>query len=428
MTATAVSSHPVQHAIFYETTFATPPANAAAWASGEGTTVDRFRCLTAMDTGSMRQASVQDTRLKASFQDEDNPIPGLRNVEVGGLSVVLHGAESETSDTSQVSETGFMRLLEHVTCGLSRGTSSVVDVTVNSDTDFDVTGSPGLDEGLFFWIEDANGDGTCEPVRVLTTSSSNITIDRAPNFTVAQGDKMHGAVQAYIDENALTDWTDANASTVSMLLERFGTSWTMIGGVLQLDTIELPRGDQPRLNLSSMFCQVEPPGDSGGVDPTWTGAVQGDAGLPVGVKTKVHVQDVGTTTRNVLDVISGTVNWGFPRARAETITEATDNAEGTAGYTAEKAQTTIELEVLIDTDHQDDWDTSQEKIVTIWQQAAAGDCWAIHASRAVLMEAPETGEAGQNGRMTLRFMCKPDTITGATNTDRAKSRIQIVLG
>lgn len=427
MVAAAFSSHPKTVAVHYETTPGTPPADAAAWASAEGTTVDRIR-VHAVSTASIRgQAAVEDMRLKDRIFGKDPPIKGLRTADGIPLEVSLHGSEEATSATAQVTESALMRLLEHTFGGLLRGYSSAISA-VSSATVLTLTTTDGLTPGVFYALEDADDSGRLFPVRVVAEDTGEITADMAVPFTPTTSDLAHAVAMIYIDDQALMNPSDGSASTISLLIQEAIGLWQTAGGKLQCDSLALERGAVPKLGFSAFSAYAEPYGDGAPTAPTWTGSVQGAAGLVVGADTKVFVQNVGTSTYAILDVVSANLTPGVPVVPQDTITEATDNMQGRAGYGTQPADTILELGVYLNSSWQSVWGSNQPKVVRIFQVAPAGSGWFVHASNAYLMESPEPGDANEAKIQTLRFVCHEDRSLDSDSSNLDLARSKLVLG
>lgn len=434
---TVNSSHITSVAIHYEQTIAQPPGyvattapagTAAGWAGDEGTNTDRVRVLEA-DPSFLQQSAIEDNRLKSRVFAKDVPIFGLRNADGGSIQVVLHGAEVETSAASQVAETGLMRILKHGLGGLQRGNTTAVAAAPSSDVSFDVDAATNIVEGALIAVADADDSERLYPARVLTVSGASLTTDQDLPFAavIAENDEVHAVATAYIDQDALVNPADANATTVSFLIEKGSNVWAGVGGALQIDSLEFPRHDQPRINVSLMAAAAYPPGDLAPTSPTWTGTITGDPGLSVGADTKMYVQDKGTTTVNCVDVLGSVkVTLGVPKVPIDTVTECDAGMQGRAGYTTRPGDTIIEFNVLIDSANQDDWDTTTAKTVRYFQVGPPGSCWAVVAPNCYLMESPKFGDENESVVQTLRYICHEDE-SYSTDTELTRSKILIGL-
>ncbi len=427
----ATSIRPSTLAIFYETTQGTGPVDGGStWAAQiDNTSGDRIYHYS-VDPAGLRQAAVVDERMSDRIfkKATHDPINGLRNGTLT-FSIPWHGSEATTAAASQVAETGLMRLLEHSLGAVSRGYSSAITL-VNSDTSYNPTTTTGFDEGQCFFIEDDGDQGRLHFARVLTWDGTTATVDRAPYSGVAAADDIHAAAVAYIDQDALKDPADANANTISALVVKDGNVWEAVGGAATLESIEFARGDVPKMNFSAQFAYVRPPGDGAPAEPTWTDTVQGSQPLVIGADLKLHVQNKGTTTLTSFDAISATLTVGVPRLPLNALTESTSRLQGIAGYRTEPADTILEVQVLLSTDWQDDWDAKQSHVVTLYQIGADGKAWAVHGSDAKLMEPPQYSEGEESNLMTLRFEFREDASLDAlaTDTNRSRSKLLLAMG
>jgi len=428
MAATARSSKPKTLALTVESTKGTGPVDASAWQTADsGGNVDRVRFLGVLDTSALRPEAVQDERNQEEFQGKDVPLDGLSDGEQDGIGFVLHGTGSETSDTNTVSETKIARLIGHMMGGAGgtiMGKTFAVDGTPSSDTEMTFDSGHGCVVGQIVFFENP-ADGLLYPAQIASVATNDITLFQAPYAGVDDDDVVHAAITAFIDEAALYDLTDSDQETLSVLYERFGTSWLMHGGAVSMEGITIERGQAPRIDAKLLWAQVKAPGNGGGFSPTWSSTQDGEPGLVIGAKTRLSITDRDTATLASQRCMSAAINPGISKSRFPAITEHADGLEGTAGYTCEPQDLTAEVGVLIDTAWQDTWDTKGKKRIMLYQIAPAGKAWAIIIPNAFLMEHPATAESGANGMMNLNFTA---TVNDAASTDVGKSRIVIGMG
>jgi hypothetical protein len=281
-----------------------------------------------------------------------------------------------------------------------------------------------------FFMEDDDDPGRLHPIRVLTEDGTTATFDRAPYTGVHGDDEVAGAAVAYIDEDALKNPADANASTISMMIVVDGIVYQGKGGVMELVSIEGSRGDVPKANFNARFSYVDVPGDGSIAEPTWADTVQGSQPLVVGADLKLFMQNKGTTVLTCYDVLSFSFTCGTNRPRIPTVTECTANMQGNAGHRYAPEPTILEVQVLHATEHQDDWDTKQARIVTLYQVAADGKAWAIHGAECKLMEPPLYTQGEEINLMTLRIEFYEDRAFDATasNTNQSRSKFLLAFG
>ena len=428
-----LSSHGTTFAVFYETTpgqppgyvaLTTPQGTAAGWASAEGSTADRHRVHEA-DPSWLRRSNIEDPAVTPRVFAKNVPIAGLRTADGGSAVITLHGSEASTADSSQVSETSLMRILKHCLGGLKRGYTTDVAAAPTSTVDYSITSATGLEAGMFVGLEDADATGLVWPQRVLTISGTAITTDRVAPFTIAVNDVVHAAATAYIDTDALTNVDDADYQTVSILIQKNeGTPWLGVGGKMQLDSIEFPRNEVPRLSLSLYSSAAYAPGSDSISAPTWTGTVQGDSGNAVGARTYLYIQTFGSTTANCYDAESVAVEVGVPVVPIDTRTQC-DELEGRAGYTTEAADTILSATVLLDTSWASGFDATTAYTVTYCRVGPAGDTWVVQLPKAYLKEAPTYADASGTQWHSLQFVAHEDAITTGSTDELIKSKLLI---
>lgn len=430
---TAHSGHVHNTCNYYETTRNNGPVDDSSdWATEEATTAADRHDFLEFDPAFIRQKAVADARMSPRVYKKASrkPIKGLRTAEGGSSVLVMNGSESSTAAASQVTETGLMRHLEHSLGGLSRGYSSAISAVTN-DTSFTLTTTTGFDEGVMYAVEDADDANRLWPVRALTDGGAGvITTDRDfGGFNVSTSDTAHAVAMIYIDQDALTNPSDGSASTVSILHTRGGDVWEVNGCAYQLDTVDFPRGEVPKFNFSISGAYVRPEDDGAPAAPTFTGTVQGAAGIVVGADTYLHVQAKGTTTENLHEIVSGTLTVGVPRIRMDGITGSSVRAQGTHGFTTAPADTILEIQAYMqDATFQDWWDAGTALVVSLFQVAPAGSGWIVHGSDAILMEPPEPVVGNESNLQTLRFEFREDASLDATATNLDRARSKLIIG
>jgi hypothetical protein len=424
--------HPSTAAVSYETVFTSGPVDDGSdWATDEATTTaDRLHHFV-VEPDAMRIASIEDERLVDFITESRDPISGLRNFEGVPFEIALAGSEEDTAATTQVTETGVMRFWEHFMGGVSRGYTSAITL-VGSQTAMDPTTPTGLDAGIWYAQQDDDDTTQNFPARVIVEDGTTATFDRAPPFTITTSDLLKAMAVFYIDEAALSNPNDANVNTISLLVVKGGIVWEAVGCRFEPTSIQFPRGAVPRLVGTISGAYVRAPGDGAPAEPVWTGAIQGEEGRAVGTNHKLYMQNVGTTTLATYDVVQGSavLNFGLPRPPQETGTEDTDRAQGIAGFGLGKGDTIFEVQVFLATEHQDDWNTKQSRIVSYYHHGEAGKVWVTHIPNATLMEPPQRVGGQESNLFQLRLKGKMDRSLDATasNLARARSRVQIAMG
>lgn len=403
--------HESTFAFFIETTEGQPPGytvslpygTAAGWASAEGSTAHRMRHFEA-DPTYIKNNVIEDPALVDSVFATNAPIVGLGPVDGGTIVLGLHGSGAATSDASQITETALMTFLEHCLGGLARGNTTTVAASVTSDTVWDATATTNIAEGQLVAMEDAGATGTLYSGLVTDVTGSQITLDEAPNFTVATSDNVHAVATIYPDAKALQAG-NGSYTTSSLLYQKGDHIWEAAGCKVQLDSISMARGEQPKVNFTAFAAEGFPPSGSGLSAPTWTGSVQGAPGVAVGAKTVLRISDNASAAYVCVDALSFEFEAGVPVVPMDIATQCNDNMEGRAGYTTQPAETTLTATVFLDTNWQDDFDALTDVEVTIEQQSEAGKFWCIKLPLASIMDV-EYAQEGASNMHTLRFKAR----------------------
>lgn len=420
--------HESTFAFFIETTEGQPPGytvslpygTAAGWASAEGTTAHRMRHFEA-DPTYIKNNIVEDPALVDSVFATNAPILGLGPVDGGAIVLGLHGQGAATSAASQITETALMTFLEHALGGLARGNTTAVAPSPTSDVVFDVDAVTNLAAGQLVAMEDAGATGVLYSGLITDVSTLQLTLDEAPNFTVAENDNVHAVATLYPDASALQAG-NGSYTTSSLYYQKGSHIWEAVGCKVQLDSISMARGEQPKLNFTAFAAEAFPPSGTGLSAPSWSGSVQGAAGLTVGAKTVLRISDNASSAYVCVDALSFEFEAGVPVVPLDTATQCNDNMEGRAGYTTQPADTTLTATVFLDTAWQDDFDSLTDVEVTIEQQSAAGKFWCIKLPLASIMDV-EYAQEGASNMHTLRFKARERS--GSTAITKAKFLIGI---
>ncbi len=421
--------HESTFAFFTETTEGQPPGytvslpygTAAAWATADtGGTADRLRHFEADPTW-IKSNVVDDPALVDSVFATNAPIAGLGPVDGGTIVLGLHGQGAATAASSQIATTPLMTFLQGALGGMTRGNTTDVAATVTSDVVYEVDSTTNLAAGQLVAIEDATTTGTLYSQLITGVSGSELTMDEAPNFTVATGDNVHAVATIYPDSDALQAG-NGSYNTFSYYYQKGDHVWTAVGCKHQLDGITMARGEQPKLNFTAFAANAFPPSGSSLGAVTWTGSVEGAAGVTVGAKTVLRISDNASSAFVCVDAESFEFEAGVPVVPLDTVTQCNDNLEGRAGYTTQPADTTLTATVFLDTAWQDDFDALTDIEVTIEQQSAAGKFWCIKLPLASLMDV-EYAQSGASNMHTLRFKARERS--GSTAIAKAKFLIGI---
>jgi hypothetical protein len=428
MTVSASSADPIEVALFFETTQGTPPANAAAWIAGEGTTVVRLGKVEGIDPAFIKRMAVVDPAITDTVFGENDPIPGLFTSDGGSLKLRLHGTGVETTAASQVAETMLGKILSHAFGGSYRTYSS--DITSSaSAVEINPTTVTNMNEGAFVALEDEDDPGRCFPGRIVAFDGTTIDIDQDHGITWTSSDHIHGCEVAYLEADAMSDPGDADASTVSIYIRRGNKAWMASGCKLAITAIEIVRGEPVRLDVAVFGARGFPPGDASNPGViAFTGTIYGAPGLPVGADTKMFVQDKGTTTQALFDVQSIKITPGYTIIPGDTVTETDDNMQGRAGYHVQPTPAVIEATVYWNDTRRTEFAAVTKKVVRYYQVAAPGEGWFVHASQAVLQEDPGYSPVNNSNMQVLKFLLQEDRSLDGLGPNDHLTRSKIHVG
>jgi hypothetical protein len=425
---TVSSSDPIEFGIFFETTPGTPPADAAAWIAGEGTTVYRCGKVEGVDPAFIRRLMVRDPAITDTLFGENDPIPGLRNADGGGVKIRIHGTGVETSAGSQVAETYLGKLLKHMLGGSSRTyssdvTSSASAILINPAT------TTGMNEGEFVACEDDDDPGRCFPGQIRAWDGTTFTLDQNHGITWTSDDHIHGCEVNFLDPDALSNPADANASTLTIYIRRGNQAWMVSGCKLQLNALEITRGEPWRMDCSIYGARAFPPGDSDNPGViSFTGTIQGSPGLPAGADTKLWIQDKDTTTQALVNCQTVKIVPGYEIVPGPCVTEATDNMEGRAGYHVRPTQGYIEATIYWDEGYRADFEAKTKKVARYYQVAAPGFGYFVHSSQCVVDDDPAYSDDNNSNMMTVKLLLQEDRDLDGLGADDNLTRSKFIIG
>lgn len=420
-------------AFYPETTVCTPPAS---WAN-DGVAIEHI----SVDVASIKQTWHADPTLegRAFAVGTRRVIAGVRNVNAT-VGIKLHGLGAVTDSGSQVPDTYLAKLLKHCMGGVHRGTSRAV--TGGTTTEPTVDDATGIIPNSLVAFEDATSPAAADVGkvhfrRVLSIDTLTLTLDEELPFTPADGDKAHGAVTAYLDEDVLEDAVaSANGPhTLSWFVKKAkaGTDhlWQLEGSVASMQLQGLGRGELPSIQLAIMAANFRHGGADSLTNPSFS-SIEGHAQLSMGLDVLCSIQDYGTTAINLQDVHQVSFDPGFTRSAVPTITEKTHRFEGLASWSFQPGDTRFSVTLL---PYSDDWyadlHAGQEFRIRLYQPgdgSGAGKGWSLEIPRAQLVETPNRADVEQVHGVALVFQAmEPDNATGGSNENLEKSRFLIGL-
>lgn len=424
-----VSKHKNRAAFFEETTAGTGPAD---WdASG-----NLIHLAAPFDVSGLAQVVAEDTRTVTRLTETAaGQVFGRKSGSQATVSAFLSGKDEVTSDTAQVAESNLMKLLEHAFGGMSRSYATDIAAGSHSTTGFDVTSATGMAEGQLIGIIDADDTNSLvEWAQIDTISGTSITVSRALSFTPAENDKVVGTATAYPDPDILECSSDNSGTTLSWYLERGddGDHLVEILGSKAMPSFDgLARDGMPVLNLAinaGKFTTAESL-----TKTTFTGSPTGGAPVMLGPRTKLWLQDVGTTTATAsIHLVSMSLNPGVAVAEIPAVTSQTDNLEGFAGYSTAMIAPTLEITITGDktlfTDFGSEDTTRTFKHLMLERRGPEGKSLCIYLPKCEITQVPnafaENGEIVSYA-LTLRGH---ERTPSATGTSLNRSPLLIGLG
>jgi hypothetical protein len=418
------NSHRHQFALRWESPPGEILANAAAYASDEGTDTHRY-FVEPFDTSFvLGPAAVPNADQQPRVGHALPPHKGLDTADGGSITMRLWGSGATFSTGVTKTQSANGRLLAHCLGGSSLGSDATI-TTVSSQTVFEVDDIGDTAVGQIIWFEDADDAGRLFPARVTVVADPAITIDRVMPFTVAIGDKIYGSETIYYDQAALTNPSDANYTTVTIISCKGDRAWLAAGGHLALESIAVERGQQPKLSIPVLAAKGYPPGSTGGITvPTFTGTIQGLTDVrPIGRDTKCRLTTFGATTESQTSLFSAAIQVGCPVLAQDGVTESVAGMPGRIGYRTEPAETLITLVVPFSTDYNTWWLAGTLLTCTYWQTDSVGKSWAVDIKKCFLNAPPKVMHADANKHeIVLRAT---DITTGST--ELANSKIALSL-
>ncbi len=362
--------------------------------------------------------------------------PGRRN---GTFSLVtkMHGTGTITADGDTVAQTYLGTLLAHCMGGVHLGTARVI--TGGSATVPELDSVTGIVPGCMLAFEDASTpadryDGFPVCRRVLSITGLAVTLSEALPWTPAADDPVHPCVTLYLDAHVLRDATAA-AGTLCWYV-RHGDdeslNYRLDGCVLSPKIEGLAPGGLPSINFEGMCANFLQGTADGLADIADLGTAEGEPQLSMSLDVTLSIQEVGTTTVNLIDPAAIAFEPGYARSKVETVGSSIHRFHGLATYSVTSGQTKFNVTVA---EHTNEWyaglQTGKRYRITLTQPGAgagAGAGFCIHLPNARLVETPGKTAVGDNHGMTLAFeAAEAADTTGGSNVNLQKSRFVIAL-
>lgn len=346
-----------------ESTPGDPPANAAAWATE--TSIQHIR--DSLSAENLFPEIVEDMRSQIHVGGNEVDLEGLRNGEFG-YSLYLTGTGTTTTAGTQVAETALSRIVENWCGGIHRTNSTdLVAAGSHSATAIEVTADTDFAEGACIgWEHPDTGEVYIRRL-VENTGTTVWTLDEALPQAADDGDVIHGAITLYQGDTVLASSNAAGRQLSYLLL--FGEptiddteTFVTIGCVNNVTAFNWTRNEGPTIDVTAMWSNIVLPHESPPTSISWSDDPEGVAPAVVGPEGRVFFQDVGTTTQASFCLSSLSFNPGLTRSRVETVTEQTDNMQGTCHFSVARPEPEVTF-VLTPwgTDELDDWEAGTFK-------------------------------------------------------------------
>lgn len=323
----ATAQMPSRASFALETTAGVPPANAAAWAAG-GSSMRHIADSVNLD--GLVAAMLEDQRSQLNITDDEPDIIGIAgggNVEVP-MDLYMHGSGQDPADGVAVTEDDVSTLFEHSWGGMSLGTSdNLVAAGAHTTTAIELTDT--IPVGQWVGLDDASGIRHLRRVEATAAGGVGVihTLHRALPFTPADSATATGCAVYYLDEDPLED-SSQGVYTMSWLFERGRgaqrRAWECRACKTSIGALSLGRNELAKISTSTRVGSFLTP-ESAPV-PTWANTISGSAGSVVGIRTRVWLQDRGSTADTTVQVSSFDVNPGIQSIPIEVQTDGGDGS------------------------------------------------------------------------------------------------------
>lgn len=369
-------------------------ADETAFATVEGSPTWRDVRITARPKIDPSQGFFPDPAIRQRLEERYAMIPGLKSgANLAPIQLAMSGTGTAAGDgvaalgAANVTDG---QLLKNAFGGESLGTGSTVDDVAPSVTGFDVAAG----EGSQFSVGQAvlcTTTAGLEANVIASISTDSMTFTRAFSSAPANGSVVHAGATYY----------PANPSGTlqfrSLDAEAAAAYWTWLGCQLQVKFSNLNQNQECRMDFEAMVTDWAE--SSGGAlamasfDHTTNAPVPGSA-------SELHIQDVATTTRNLIHFSDIKIDPGVTF-------NAIPSASGTEGVQGFGQVTSLpKIEVTVNSFGADWFDdvTAQQALYLHYQiGATAGNTLLFEIPNMTLDGVPERASvAGQNG-LTLKF-------------------------
>jgi len=406
--AVSISSHYRSIlAVFEESTIGQPPGftvsvpqgTQSGWSAADvADTAIRMRHIEA-PVDWLKINKIEDESALDGVFAKNVMLDGLPSLEGGTIVLPLGGSDQTTADATQIADSSLARMLKNALGGHSRTNETVITSGADANT-FDVTSTTNISDGDLVFASDTGDANKLWPVFI--DSISTLTIDSRIDlpFTPANADILHAAHVFYPDPANLVP-TGAGYTTLSLLYAKGGDTWEATGAHLEFVGITWERGAQAKMTFNVMASDGYLPDDAPDEPSSWTQSVEGSSGEAAGLNTYVRITNTGTSASVCVDAQGLDFKAGVPCTPMDVATSCT--GVGRYGYSTAPGDTTLDLQVFMDTDYFDGMQANTTYRVELFQVGVEGQAWCV-----VLPEAriTKTDYAEGNGvnMLSLSFM------------------------
>lgn len=239
--------------------------------------------------------------------------------------------------------------------------------------------------GTAILVENAGGAGVNEMSVVKSVATDAITLEFALSNAPGDGDKIWNSYSYYIDPS---QYTTLQAQLIGEAAADVWLALGLIGKLTFQNLLQLQEVATAQFDLSLVQWDE---------DIATLAAGSYDEAAPVGTsdEMELHVQDDGTTTRNLISAsaleINPNVTWTQHFARGAAEHEHVVRVRQTGGA-AVGSGPTVSLTVDIDDDFRADYEGKTKKMIALMAGRTAGAAWAVIVPRGEIMNPPTRAE------------------------------------
>ncbi len=408
---------------FPEVTQGTGPADAAAWVSDS---VRVRHIMGTLDTAAFKQSTIEDERSQENVQDEEPKILGIKGGVEFGHECYAHGLTAVAASGATVVQNELSEDLEHCMGGVHLSNATVA--TGGTNLTAILTADTAIEVGCYLCVVLPDFPPYNFPRRVVAynAGTNTVTFDEVLPRAVAAPDVIHGCATHYFDEDVLNDSSVGPTTRSHHLTQGRGSDreyWVANGCKTYIESIALPRNGAPKFIFKTKVASFYTPDEL--ADPTWVDAPDGDAPTAIGPRTRLFLQDYGTTTAASRHCIDMAIKPGGAPEACETGTEVQTGMPGISHYGLARDKSTATFKTILDQGEFADFTAGTLKVMRWTRNGAAGAGFAVAFHRCEVRETPTPQAIGPSLGMELELHALRDTTVVAT-TDLWRSRMVIV--